>query len=115
MIKSIRHLRRNEFVVGERRRKRRFAIQLAMEYRTSSSRLFLHGTGKTLDFSSRGIAFTTEDTLPVGRLVEISVEWPAKIDGHCALRFLAFGRVVRSDNHRVAVEIHTHEFKTRAA
>jgi hypothetical protein len=85
-----------------------------MEYRVSSSGLFLHGKGKTIDFSSTGIAFTTEDPLPVGD-VEISVEWPAKINGQCAMRFLAFGRVVRSGNGRVAVAIHTHEFKTRAA
>jgi hypothetical protein len=103
---------RSEFV-GERRWKRRYPIQLAIGYKLLSSRLSLHGIGTTIDFSSTGIAFATEDSLPVGRQVEISVDWPAKIDGHCALRLVAVCNVVRSGNGRVAVRIYGHEFKTR--
>ena len=103
---------RSEFV-GERRWQRRFPIQLAIRYKPLNSRLSLHRMGTTIDFSSKGIAFATEDILPVGRQVEISVDWPAKIDGHCSLRFVAVGRVVRSGNDRVAVLIYHHEFKTR--
>ena len=110
MINSMKRTR-SEFV-GERRWKRRFPIQLAIRYKLLDSRLSLHGIGTTIDFSSRGIAFATEDNLPVGRQVEISADWPAKI-GHCALRFVAVGRVVRSGNGRVAVRIYDHEFKTR--
>jgi len=103
---------RSDFV-GERRWKRRFPIQLAIKYKFLSSRLVLYGIGTTIDVSSTGIAFVTEDILPVGKQLEVSVDWPAKIDGHCALRFVAIGRVVRSENGQVAVAIHGHEFKTR--
>jgi hypothetical protein len=111
MINSMKRTR-SEFV-GERRWKRRYPIQLAIGYKLLSTRLSLHGIGTTIDFSSTGIAFATEDSLPVGRQVEISVDWPAKIDGHCALRLVAVCNVVRSGNGRVAVRICGHEFKTR--
>ena len=98
---------------ADRRRNRRFPIQLAVEYRVITSHPALHGTGTTIDFSSRGIAFATENNLPVGSGVEISVDWPAKLDGQRALRFVAVGYVVRSHNGRVAVLIYDYEFKTR--
>jgi hypothetical protein len=74
----------------------------------------LHGTGTTLNFSTSDIQFTTEGQLPVGSSIEISVDWPAQLNDHCALRFVATGRVVRAEPGRAAVEIQRHEFKTRA-
>jgi hypothetical protein len=62
---------------------------------------------------SGGILFTTEDRLPVGRTVELSVNWPARLDGTCPLQFVATGRVVRSEDSRAAVRIDRYEFKTR--
>jgi hypothetical protein len=64
---------------------------------------------------SGGILFTTEDKLPVGRMVEVSVNWPAKLEGVCALQFVATGRVVRSEGNRAAVRIERYEFKTRSS
>jgi len=67
-----------------------------------------------LNIGSNGILFTTEDRLPLGRLVELSVNWPARLDGTCALQFVATGRVVRSEQSRAAVRIERYEFKTRS-
>jgi hypothetical protein len=62
---------------------------------------------------SGGFLFTTEDTLPVGRRVEVSVNWPVKLDGICPLQFVATGRVIRSDAQTAAVRIEKYEFRTR--
>ena len=97
----------------ERRRGCRFPIQLAIHYERLNSPVALHGMGTTMDFSRSGIAFTTEDHLPVGSMIRASVDWPAKLDGHCALKFIAFGHVVRSDGGHAAVTIQTHNFRTR--
>ena len=75
----------------------------------------ISGSGTTLNIGSGGILFTTEDRLPVGRTVELSVNWPARLDGTCPLQFVATGRVVRSDQNRAAVRIERYEFKTRSA
>jgi len=61
------------------------------------------------------VLFTTEDKLPLGKTVEVSVNWPAKLDGGCPLKFVATGRVVRSDAGIAAVRIERYEFRTRAS
>jgi hypothetical protein len=63
---------------------------------------------------SGGILFTTEEPLQVGRMVELSVNWPARLDGTCPLQFVATGRVVRAEEDRAAVRIERYEFKTRS-
>ncbi len=63
---------------------------------------------------SGGILFTTEEKLELGRVVEVSVNWPARLDGVCPLQFVATGRVVRSESNRAAVRIERYEFKTRS-
>jgi hypothetical protein len=71
------------------------------------------GSGTTLNIGSGGILFTTEEKLPIGRMVELSVNWPARLDGICPLQFVATGRVIRSDGLKAAVRIERYEFKTR--
>jgi hypothetical protein len=73
------------------------------------------GTGRTLNIGSGGVLFTTEEQLPLGRSVELSVNWPARLDGTCPLKFVAVGRVVRSEAEIAAVRIERYEFRTRAS
>jgi hypothetical protein len=47
-------------------------------------------------------------------MVELSVNWPARLDGICPLQFVATGRVVRSEALSAAVRIERYEFKTRS-
>lgn len=68
-----------------------------------------------MNIGSGGILFTTENRLPLGRTVELSVNWPARLDGICPLQFVATGRVVRAEENRAAVRIERYEFKTRSA
>ena len=72
------------------------------------------GTGKTLNIGSGGVLFTTEQQLPMGRMVEIAVNWPARLDGTCPLKFVASGRIIRAEANRAAVRIERYEFRTRA-
>jgi hypothetical protein len=75
----------------------------------------LRGTGRTLNIGSGGVLFTTEDKLPLGRTVELSVNWPARLDGICPLKFVAVGRVIRAEADIAAVRIERYEFRTRAS
>ena len=98
----------------ERRGTSRFPVREDVRYRIVQSKsLGISGTGTTLNMGSGGILFTTEEKLPVGRPIEISVNWPARLDGTCPLQFVATGRVVRSDDRQAAVRIDRYEFKTR--
>jgi hypothetical protein len=99
----------------ERRGTNRFPVQQDVRYRVIQSRTDkISGTGSTLNMGSGGILFTTEEKLELGRVVEVSVNWPARLDGVCPLQFVATGRVVRSESDRAAVRIERYEFKTRS-
>jgi hypothetical protein len=99
----------------ERRGTSRFPVREDVRYRVVHSKSGnISGSGTTLNIGSGGILFTTEDKLPLGRTVELSVNWPARLDGTCPLQFVATGRVVRSEENRAAVRIERYEFKTRS-
>ena len=99
----------------ERRGTNRFPVCEDVRYRLIQARTAkIIGCGTTLNIGSGGILFTTEDRLPIGRVVELSVNWPARLDGICPLQFVATGRVIRSEAQRAAVRIERYEFKTRS-
>ena len=99
---------------AERRGTSRFPVREEVKYRVLQNKTDTSiGVGKTLNIGSSGILFTTEEPLPMGRMVEISVSWPARLGGTCPLKVVALGRVVRSDEDTAAVRIERYEFKTR--
>jgi PilZ domain len=98
----------------DRRGNSRFPVREEVRYRMLNAKsLSVTGVGKTLNISSGGILFTTEEKLPMGKLVEVAVNWPARLGGSCPLRFVAVGRVVRAEDDKAAVRIERYEFKTR--
>ncbi|SPE41814.1 Type IV pilus assembly PilZ [Candidatus Sulfopaludibacter sp. SbA3] len=99
----------------DRRGSSRFPVREEVRYKIlqhSKAQPWI-GNGQTLNIGSGGILFTTEEHLPVGRSIEISVNWPARLDGTCPLKFVATGRIVRSDAFKAAVRIERYQFKTR--
>jgi len=70
--------------------------------------------GKTVNMSSNGVLFTTDQFLNPGRYMELSISWPAQLDSKVALKLMARGRVVRTDQNGSAVQIHQYEFRTQA-
>jgi hypothetical protein len=99
----------------ERRGTSRFPLHEDVRYKVVQSKSQkITGSGTTLNFGSGGILFTTEETLPVGRTIELSVNWPARLDGTCPLQFVATGRIVRAEPHQAAVRIERYEFRTRS-
>lgn len=95
----------------ERRRHRRYGITLEVEYKLSRSRVGRSGAGTTVDVSSRGVLFQTNDSLNTGSPVELLLNWPFQLGGICPLKLVMHGRVVRSDSRGVAVRIRDHEFR----
>jgi len=102
-------------LASERRGTSRFPLREEVKYKVLHARSGeSSGSGQTINFGSGGILFTTEEKLPIGRMVELSVNWPARLDGVCPLQFVATGRVVRSEHQRAAVRIEKYEFRTRS-
>lgn len=72
------------------------------------------GLGKTINMSSNGVLFTTEERLLPGKRLELSISWPAQLNSRIALKLVARGRVVRCEEGKAAIEIHQYEFRTQA-
>jgi hypothetical protein len=100
----------------ERRDTKRMSVELELKYRLLNRRNGkTEGSGQTLNISSSGVLFTTGDALQQGRRLELSMDWPARLNDRCALKLVARGQVVRIDGNAAAVKIIRHEFRTRGA
>ena len=101
--------------LSDRRNATRFPVKEEVRYKVLNSKgPSVTGTGQTLNIGSGGILFTTEERLPIGRMVEIAVNWPARLGGGCPLKFVATGRVIRSDDKTAVMRIERYEFRTRS-
>ena len=102
----------------ERRSHARYPIELDVRYNGSWKQGVPHeGSGKTRDFSSGGIFFSTNQRLPKrlpkGCRVELFINWPILLEGTCLLQLVITGKIVRSFRDGVAVTILNHKFRTR--
>jgi c-di-GMP-binding flagellar brake protein YcgR len=95
----------------ERRRAGRYSIERDLTWKWQGRRTRQSAEhGRTLNISSGGVLFTTGFSLPLGKLVEVGINWPAAPETEGALQLTAKGRVVRSDAGCAAVEFRRREF-----
>src|SRR3954451_25281615 len=94
---GIENVQRNIGGFAERRGTSRFPLREEVKYKLLHVKTAIAGVGKTLNIGSGGVLFSTEQRLPMGRMVELAVNWPARLDGTCPLKFVATGRIVRSE------------------
>ena len=101
---------------ADRRTNARFPCRLAVSYQ-ALEHPFLSGvaTSETLNISSKGLLFATEQALQPGQLLQVSVDWPARLENQVPLKLVAEGRIVRNLNGQAAMRIDKYEFRTRRA
>lgn len=100
----------------ERRSADRFPIEREVRYKVLNKRSSPEeGTGKTINISSNGVLFTTDQILIPGKRLELSISWPAQLDNKCHLKLVARGRVARLEQGRAAIEIQQYEFRTQGS
>jgi len=98
---------------SERRGAERFSLERELRFKILSKRHgHEQGSGTTLNMSSSGVYFTTDQILMPGKRVEMAISWPAQLDNKCSLKLMARGRVVRYEQGCAAVEIQQYEFRT---
>jgi hypothetical protein len=100
---------------SERRHSDRFPIEREVRFKVLNKRGGEEtGEGKTLNISSSGILFTSEQMLLPGRRLEVAINWPVQLNNKVALKLVARGRVVRFEEGRAAIEIQQYEFRTQS-
>jgi DNA-binding response OmpR family regulator len=99
---------------ADRRTNARFPCRLSVSYQ-ALERPFLTGvaTSETLNISSKGLLFATDEPLQAGQLLQVSVDWPARLDNQIPLKLVAEGRIIRNINGQAAMQIDKYEFRTR--
>ena len=89
-----------------RRRDPRFAVSSPVTYTIGQ----FHGKGMTLNVSTGGVFIKTDQALPIGRRIQLVMNWPAKLDVG-VLRLEVTGKVLRSTAKGTAVKVLRYEFR----
>lgn len=96
----------------ERRSGDRFPIECELRHKWWSHGQSDSGSGRTVNISSNGVQFVTASPPPPGARIEVSILWPAQLDGKCNLKLVATGRVVWSRGETAGIRIEKYEFRT---
>ena len=97
------------FAPYERRQHQRFPITAQSQYILAGTK----GQATTTDISSGGVFLKTEKILPVGKQIQVLIDWPALLDQRCPLRLVIVGKVLRSAEGGTAVGIIRYDFRIR--
>lgn len=101
---------------AERRTSARFPCKLSVSYQTLEQPIVSgQGASETLNVSSKGLLFTSDAKFNPGQLVQVSIDWPARLENQIPLKLVAEGRVVRNGDGLTAMTIDKYEFRTRRA
>ena len=102
-------------VHSERRSSRRYSIERDLQYRMRGVRSALSGAGVTVNMSSNGVLFKTEQALLVGKPIVLEINWPVLLNESRPLKLVAHGRIIWSDTELAAMNIEGWEFRTHNA
>ena len=103
-------------LLKERRIKRRFKIEQDVRYKMLyGKRISEIGVGKSLNISSGGVWFTTENMLTTGMPVELFLAWFVLLNDSCFIKLMIYGCVIRSNEKGAAVAIERYEFRTQGS
>jgi PilZ domain len=103
----------NQMEQTERRAARRYEIALKLRWKIIRRRRLLEtGTGTTMDLSSNGILFMSDQLFPDEGSIELSIAWPVLLHNTLPMQLMVTGRVVRVSGQRVAIRMLQYEFRT---
>jgi len=99
----------------DRRKKIRFPIHRELRYKLLDDGVMVGaGTGQSLNIGSGGVAISIGRELKPGAFIELSMSWPVLLYDTCPMRFIVFGRVLRSLGRKSVCSIDKYEFRTQA-
>ena len=99
-------------LLPERRAAQRFPMaQDVRFYSINGSGRGETGAGKTIDMSSTGLLFTSDQPLMLGQRLEAIVRWPARREGSRQLELVVHGTVVRTEGGTAAIGILGYQFR----
>jgi hypothetical protein len=95
----------------DRRGNARFPLRLKLSF-SALTQPICSGDGETLYISSKELLFTAEGSFAVGQRLQVSLDWPARID-NIPLRLVVSGQILGSADSQSAMTIDKYEFRIR--
>lgn len=89
-----------------------YPVNMQLRYKTDG-RAPRAGMGQTSRMSTSEVVFTADQPLDAGTKLEISIAWPALLNGRVALQLVVTGDVVGSRGSLTTVRIRKYHFRTR--
>jgi hypothetical protein len=91
-------------------------VQVDLRYKVFHNGFVVErGWGRTLEFGDGKVSFHADRSLVQGTDLQLSLDWPLRIDGVCPLRLVVFGQVVANNEEGSTLQIARHEFRTRGS
>jgi PilZ domain-containing protein len=92
---------------AERRSRQRYPIRMPLFCRVLHKG-FTTTLGETINMSSSGLLFSTNEPVPAHATLELYIEWPAASRDGGLLKLEVFAKTVRSEGNLVAAEMRSH-------
>jgi hypothetical protein len=102
-------------VFSERRSSKRYSIERQLNYRVRGVRPPITGHGTTVNMSSNGVLFRSEQPLVLGKPVIVEIAWPVLLNDTRPLKLVARGHIVWTELELAAMNIEGWEFRTLGA
>ncbi len=98
----------------ERRQKRRFQIFSSIRYSAYGAQPpKVSGAGKVINMSMTGALLRTEEQLERGLALQVSMDWPVKLDNVRPLQLVLTGPIIRTHQNEAVLSIARIQFRTR--
>jgi hypothetical protein len=91
--------------------RRRFPFELAVRFRSLDGVHRVAGVGRVTNMSSAGMLVAYAHQINAGMPLELSIDWPSRLDGRIPLQLIVIGTVVRCGLFNFAVGIERHYFR----
>ena len=108
--------KRDRQLNNERRSHRRYLVSTNLLYRLAASDPSArYGRGTSVDISSGGLLFEAEEQLPTNTRIELTIQWPTRINDDIQLTLYVKGETVRFEGTRAAVKFDHATFRLEGA
>src|SRR5689334_7485366 len=102
-----------ETIRGDRRAHRRYEVGLELRYKVlAPGGAERAGFGTAHNLSRGGVLLHSNEALPVGLQVEVSLQWPFRLQNVCPLDLVIVGQTVRVGAGATAVRTSSYSFRT---
>ncbi len=63
--------------------------------------------------SSKELVFKSNESFTVGQFLQVSIDWPARLEYKIPLRLVVSGQILRNDDGQAAMSIEKYGFRIR--